>query len=133
MQKTTFTVGRDPGADIPIADNSVSRLHAEVTFAEGGRLFVTGCRSSNGTFLQRGPSEVRITQQTVEPTDTVRFGAVNIAASDLYAILMEKTGGAAGQPRPKPKPGPLPRSAKLVRCSCGAVKTLGTTCEICGE
>ncbi|MBI4523796.1 MAG: FHA domain-containing protein [Deltaproteobacteria bacterium] len=31
-----FTIGRDKNCDIPIADDSVSRLHAEITIVDGG-------------------------------------------------------------------------------------------------
>src|SRR5678809_1541964 len=51
--KTRFTIGRDRGCDIPIADDSVSRLHAEITLLDGGRVFLTDCHSSNSTFVMR--------------------------------------------------------------------------------
>ena len=54
MQEQRFTIGRDRGCDIPIADESVSRLHAQLTFTEGQQIFLTDCQSSNGTFLFRG-------------------------------------------------------------------------------
>jgi membrane-bound lytic murein transglycosylase D len=46
----TVRIGRDPGCDLRINDQGVSRVHAEI-FRAGGRWFVRDLGSSNGTFL----------------------------------------------------------------------------------
>lgn len=140
--KTTFTVGRDPSADIPVADGSVSRIHAEVTLLDGERLFVTDCRSSNGTFLVRGGVETAITQEKCNPGDSLKFGAVTLAVADVVAAVRRKMG-------PVPMPAPAVHAvggkagakaakrfqtgAVLIRCTCGDIKTTGLPCPSCGH
>lgn len=125
MAKTKFTIGRDRSADIPLADPSVSRLHAEVNLLDNGGLFVTDCNSSNGTFLHRDGAPRQIRQETIRASDQIQFGNVVIAASDLIAVAQ-----TAATPQ---RPQALPRSAKLIRCGCGAVKALGSECPFCGD
>lgn len=127
MRKTTFTVGRDRTADIPIADPSVSRLHAELVPTTAQQLFVTDCRSSNGTFLIRNGTPRPITQETAGPGDQIRFGAVEVAVTDLLQIIAEQSSAA------KPQAGALRASEKLVRCQCGAVNRQGALCDWCKQ
>ncbi len=49
VDRTPFTIGRQ-GADLTIADPSVSRIHATLT-VEGGRFVLRDQRSTNGTFV----------------------------------------------------------------------------------
>ena len=49
----TFTIGRDPSCDITLADESVSRVHAEVVFLDDGRGYVRDCGIANGTRVVR--------------------------------------------------------------------------------
>jgi apolipoprotein N-acyltransferase len=49
----TFTIGRDKSCDVPIADDSVSRVHAEVWLGSDGALMLADRGSSNGTSLIR--------------------------------------------------------------------------------
>lgn len=122
----SYSVGRDAAADIPIADTSVSRLHAVIGDLGGGRLSVTDRGSSNGTFVVRDGVARGIQSEQVSETDTVRFGTVEIAVADLLAILRSKTS-------PTPVATPLARSVRLVRCLCGAVKPAGGTCPFCNS
>ena len=101
---TTYLVGRDPRCDRRIDDPSVSRRHAEVVPAAGGRLYVTDCASSGGTFVRRGGEWTRIRQAWVEPADRIRFGGYEMAAADLAALC---SGGAGPAPAPAP-PDPVP-------------------------
>ena len=138
LPKTTFTVGRDPSADIPVADGSVSRIHAEVTLLDGERLFVTDCQSSNGTFLVRGGVETAITQEKFNPGDSVKFGAVTLSVADVVAAVRRKMGPVA-MPAPAAKAGPkaaakrFQTGALLIRCVCGDIKTTGQPCQSCGH
>ena len=118
----SYSVGRDAAADIPIADTSVSRLHAVIGDAGGGRLSVTDRGSSNGTFVVRDGVARAIQSEQINETDVVRFGTVEIAVADLLAILHAKSG-----------PAPLARSTRLVRCACGAVKAAGSSCPFCNS
>ncbi len=50
LTQPEMTIGRDPSADISIADQSISRKHAKVTKA-GDKVTITDLGSSNGTFV----------------------------------------------------------------------------------
>jgi FHA domain/Domain of unknown function (DUF1707) len=80
-----FTIGRDPGCDLVIADLTVSRQHAGLDRSLRGWL-LTDFGSTNGTRLNgwrvREPVPVR-------PGDRVSFGAVTF-------VLRERSAPAAG-------------------------------------
>ncbi|MFN7922621.1 MAG: FHA domain-containing protein [Bryobacteraceae bacterium] len=145
MTKTTFTIGRDPGADIPVADGSVSRIHAEVTLLDSDRIFLIDCQSSNGTFAVRNGVESPIHQEQLNPGDSVKFGGVTIAVADIVAAIRRKMGASAprmAEPAPPPVPAaqgkaPKPKrfdtEAKLIRCGCGDIKAVGSPCPACGH
>lgn len=119
-----FTIGRDQKCDVPIADDSVSRLHAELTFLEGDRLSLADRGSSNGTFLLRERKARRIQQEVVTPADRVRFGTIELEVKDLLAAIRQK------YPDLTPDG---PSASKLVRCGCGAIKPANERCPACGE
>lgn len=50
LTQTEMTIGRDPTADISVADQGISRKHAKVT-KEGEKVRLTDLNSSNGTFI----------------------------------------------------------------------------------
>jgi diguanylate cyclase (GGDEF)-like protein len=50
LTQTEMTIGRDPSADISVADQGISRKHAKVT-KEGEKVRLTDLNSSNGTFV----------------------------------------------------------------------------------
>lgn len=92
---TTFTIGRSQGdpainADIliPGSDNGVSRRHAEITISKDGRLYLSDCGSSFGTFVKKpGKDWGRIQQTYLEPTDQVRFGAAEMSCTRLSGMI----------------------------------------------
>jgi len=160
-----FTIGRDLAGDIVIADDSVSRTHAELWLAADGSLMLADRGSSNGTDLIRAGKTVPLAETALQPGDQVRFGEITLSAKDLIEAIEAKHPGAlsgpappkpatpppipkqAGPPPPPagpPPPPPLPRPAAappplpspapaggLVRCECGAIKTLGQVCPGC--
>ncbi|MBL8233677.1 MAG: FHA domain-containing protein, partial [Bryobacterales bacterium] len=115
-------------ADIPLADPSVSRQHAEIQLLDTGCLFLIDCNSSNGTWLFREGIPRRIQQDTVSAGEEIQFGSVRIAASDLIDVAQR----SLAPPAPQPQARTLPKSTKLVRCGCGAVVALGSECPFCG-
>ncbi len=140
MQEQKFTIGRDRGCDIPIADESVSRLHAQLTLTEGQQIFLTDCQSSNGTFLFRGGQPEPIQQEFISSEDKVQFGSVAFQVKDLLVAIKRKhkqvnTDQLRGSENPPPpvRPKPWAPGKRLVRCVCGAVKVRGERCPTCGE
>lgn len=135
---TKFTIGRDQSCDIAIAHDSVSRRHAEI-IVKDGRVFLTDCRSSNGTFLLRGGKPQSIRQEFVAPEDQVQFGSVALRVGDILETLQRKHPElqSASVPPPKevqPKSWADPAQGKtLVRCGCGTVKVKGERCPLCGS
>src|ERR1035438_7478793 len=85
-----FTIGRDKECDVAIADDSVSRAHAEPTLLQGGKLLLTDRTSSNGTLVVQDGHPRRIEQSYVVPTDQVQFGSVVLRVSDLIEAIQAK-------------------------------------------
>ncbi len=134
-----FTVGREKTCDIPIADDSVSRLHAELTLLDGGQLFLTDCNSSNGTFLIRQGRSQRVRQEFITPADEVRFGEATFPVEDLLAVLRNKHRIPQSDELSREHDEPPStdsshlKGARLVRCECGAVRVKGERCRACGK
>jgi serine/threonine protein kinase/formylglycine-generating enzyme required for sulfatase activity len=53
--KASFTIGRQPGNDLTLDDNKISRKHVQIEF-DGNNYKVTDLNSSNGTYL--GPTKL---------------------------------------------------------------------------
>ena len=95
----TYVVGRARTCDVRLDDASVSRRHAEVVRVSGGRLFVTDCATTNGTFVLDDRAWCPIRQAHVAPADTVRFGDVEMRVDWLDALCRRndaRAGGGAG-------------------------------------
>ena len=132
-----FTLGRARNCDLPLADASVSGLHAELEFLPDGTWLLTDCRSTNGTFLLETDGAVRrINQRLVTPRDQIRLGDVTLALRDLIEALRMPAAlpgaGALRMPRGAPE---APRLAghPLRRCPCGGIKAATAPCPECGQ
>jgi hypothetical protein len=153
-----FTIGREKSCDIPIADESVSRVHAEVWLSDDGCLMMADNGSSNGTTVLRNGLSFPLRQDVMLPTDQVRFGNVTLGVSDVVEAIESRNPGAllpGGGFAPPPPPPPalsappppagmvpaLPmapppvqvRPGQLLRCSCGAIKAFGKACPECNQ
>src|SRR5690242_15107430 len=122
-----FTVGRDRKCDVAIADDSVSRLHAEVIVTSDGKLSVTDRGSSNGTYLIRAGKKQRVTEQTLIHSDALVFGTVEIQVKDLLAAIRSKhpdfpANALPVMPGAAAARGSEPKADRLVRCGCGTIK-----------
>ena len=151
-----FTIGRDKSCDVPIYDDSVSRLHAEIWLADDGSLIMADRGSVNGTTVVRGKLKFPLSQEVVFPSDYIRMGSVMLSVGEIVEAVEAKQPGAltpqpalnaAAQPSslppppaavvPQPPPPPVPQAvprpqgAQLIRCECGAVKTVGQVCPGC--
>ncbi len=122
-----FTIGRDQSCDVPVADDSVSRRHAELTMIEQGKLLLVDCHSSNGTAVLEGGRPRPIRQAFVTPGDRVQFGSVVLSVADIVEAL--------GAKRPSQGPSPAAPSGgnRLVRCECGVIKPSNSKCPECGQ
>ena len=111
-------LGRSTRCDIPVDDDTVSSLHAQLQLTARGELFVTDCDSTNGTFLLVGGNKRRIHQERVGAEADLVFGECRFSASQLIEILR-----AARADTP---------SQHYVRCACGHVRPQGELCPKCG-
>jgi hypothetical protein len=97
-------VGRDPQCDVPVFGEDaevVSSRHLEVT-AEGGRFFLTGLGSTNGTFHEGE----RVTRAELKPGSLIRLGASGpelrfevtaVAPDALEQTILAGEGHTAGE------------------------------------
>ncbi len=117
-----FTIGRDRQCDVPVADESVSRRHAEIWLAGDGALMMADLQSSNGTKLIRNGKSSILNQSVVLAEDRVRLGVVTIGVGELVERIETI------------HPQALTRSAKAlrIRCVCGVLKSPGEACLGCG-
>ncbi len=132
-----FTIGRDPACDIPLADDAVSGRHAELEFLQDGKLMLTDCRSTNGTFLlDAGGQARRISQSLVSPLDQIRLGGVTMAMRDLLEALRLKSAipvPVAPGATPREPAAPRVKGQHLLRCPCGGIKAANAPCPECGR
>ncbi len=71
LNQGSTLVGRDPGLDITINEDSVSRRHAELIY-DGNSLQVMDLGSTNGTFI----NDVPVKNKTASHGDVIRFGNI---------------------------------------------------------
>src|SRR5260221_585809 len=102
-----FTIGRERTCDFFIADESVSRLHAEIWLADDGSLVVADRGSSNGTQLVRGGQSTPLFEERLMMSDQVRFGAASFPVRDIVDAIEGKNPGVL-TPKTPPPPPPLP-------------------------
>ena len=80
-------IGRDPTAEVPIDDDTVSRQHARL-HVDGDRLWLEDCGSGNGTFVsgERLEPGVRV---PIELDTGIRFGAITGVIARGAALALE--------------------------------------------
>jgi diguanylate cyclase (GGDEF)-like protein len=72
LERHRYAVGRDPGSEIPLERDSVSRNHGEVVRTGRGEWIVRDLGSTNGTFV----NERQIQELELQNGDQLRFGDV---------------------------------------------------------
>ena len=77
-----FRIGREPGCDIVIPEDSVSREHASIS-ASGNRFLLRDFSSSNGTFVNG--HRIAADPVLLSDGDSIRFGRIRFgfAANQL--------------------------------------------------
>ena len=91
IRSSITTVGRDPGAGMPLDDESVSRMHARID-RQGDTLVVTDLKSSNGTSVN-GENVLRA---GLRPGDVVAFGDVQFKVTKRSAPAWGRIAVLAG-------------------------------------
>mgnify|MGYP003677294341 CR=1 FL=1 len=86
-------VGREPGVDVCIEHDSISRKHCQFSQNFEGALVIKDLQSMNGTYV----NDSRIQHKTLTPSDTIQIGALRLE----IAFLAEDE--KPTQPASKPK------------------------------
>lgn len=81
------TCGRDATCDLVLEHSTLSRLHARIELADDGLVSIHDAGSSNGTFLNRNDSWIRIRRITLCIGDRVRFGDIEVPLERLTAVF----------------------------------------------
>jgi diguanylate cyclase (GGDEF)-like protein len=88
------TLGRHPGNDIVIGDESASRLHAEIEFdVAGNGVSVRDLGSTNGTFISH---ERLVETRRLRPGDELRIGQHRLSLSFRDPSLLGATAPLTG-------------------------------------
>ncbi|MDM8555425.1 FHA domain-containing protein [Desulfococcaceae bacterium HSG7] len=82
----TYTIGRDTEAMIQCGDDTVGRIHAEITVTDDGRYYLADRGSLNGTFLLTDNKWRRFTKNYVDTDAVILFGEFKTTISRLLAI-----------------------------------------------
>lgn len=132
-----FSIGRDRQCDVPIADESVSRLHAELLVTSDGSLVLADCLSRNGTAILRQGAPRPVRQEYVLLEDEVQFGDAVLSMTDIVESLQvrhpEVYLGRDAELR-QFQLAELDRAkAGLVTCECGAQKRKDQPCPGCKQ
>jgi len=84
------TCGREPSCDITLEDATLSRLHAHIELADDGLVSINDAGSSNGTFVKRNDSWIRVRRVTLCIGDQVRFGDIEVPLERLTAVFGQR-------------------------------------------
>src|SRR4051812_5701901 len=114
VQGNEFTIGREAGADLVIADGKASRRHAALRVLPDGRATLYDLGSSNGTFVngQRVQSVLLNGGEQIQIGDTVLVpsGGAGAAAPAGQAGALGAT--SPGQAVPAAAPAPPPPAGR---------------------
>jgi len=86
------TCGREPSCDLVLEDTTLSRLHARIELVTDGRVFINDADSSNGTFLNRNDSWIRIRRSMLCIGDRIRFGDIEVPLQRITGLFGKRAG-----------------------------------------
>ena len=81
------TCGREPSCDLVLEDSTLSRLHARIELTGDGLVSINDAGSSNGTFVNRNESWIRVRRVTLCIGDRIRFGDIEVPLERLTALF----------------------------------------------
>ncbi len=99
------TCGREPSCDLVLEDSTLSRLHAHIELADDGLVSIHDAGSSNGTFLNRNDSWIRVRRAILCIGDRIRFGDVEVTLDALTAVFGKHARTRLEARRFPPRPG----------------------------
>jgi pSer/pThr/pTyr-binding forkhead associated (FHA) protein len=87
FHQTEITIGRDPGCDIPLQEDTISARHAHLTYHHN-QWWLEDLASTNGTRL----NDTRITIPTVITSgDEIQCGGSKLSVSLSENVIIEPT------------------------------------------
>lgn len=81
------TCGRETSCELVLEHPTVSRIHARIELAGDGLVLLQDADSSNGTFLNRNDTWIRVKRVTLCIGDRVRFGDCEVPLEKLTAVF----------------------------------------------
>lgn len=90
INKSMFTLGRDPESDVFLPSEMASRNHARI-YVKGGDVFVEDLESSNGTFLRN--EKIRL-PTLVKENDPVKLGDVYVRVTYIRGTKRRDPGSS---------------------------------------
>lgn len=81
------TVGRDSACDLVLDHPTISRTHARIELGDDGHVSILDADSSNGVFLNRNATWIRIKRVSLCIGDRIRFGEYDIALEQITAVF----------------------------------------------
>ncbi|MBI2331696.1 MAG: FHA domain-containing protein [Chloroflexi bacterium] len=96
FHQAEITIGRDPGCDIPLSEDTISARHAHLTYHHN-QWWLEDLASTNGTKL----NDARITTPTVITSgDDIQCGGVKMSVSLSENVIIEPTQRLKKQSQP---------------------------------
>lgn len=97
--------GREPSCDLVLEHSTLSRLHARIELADDGLVSIHDAGSSNGTYLNRNDSWIRVRRVILCIGDRIRFGDIEVTLDTLTAVFGKQAKTRLEARRFPPRPG----------------------------
>jgi putative serine protease PepD len=109
VQGNEFTIGREAGADLVLADGKASRRHAALRVLRDGRATLYDLGSSNGTFV----NGQRIQSALLDGDEQIRIGDTILEVSGVAAVAQPAPPTQQVPPAPPPPVQPTPPTQQV--------------------